>query len=105
MMNEIWLLIPALLTGILLGVIFFGGLWWTVQKGLVSENPAVWFIASLFIRTAITVTGFYLMAAGSWQKLLACLTGFLFVRVMITHFYRSLPIISPPISKENHHAP
>jgi F1F0 ATPase subunit 2 len=27
-------------TRVLLGVIFFGGLWWTVRKGLSSKRPA-----------------------------------------------------------------
>ena len=31
-MNEILNLVLNLVTGILLGAIFFGGLWWTVQK-------------------------------------------------------------------------
>ena len=32
-MNETLILVLALATGVLLGAIFFGGLWWTVQKG------------------------------------------------------------------------
>ena len=38
--------------GALLGVFFFGGLWWTVQKGVASERPAFWFLGSLLVRTA-----------------------------------------------------
>lgn len=104
-MNEILLFIPAFVTGILLGVIFFGGLWWTIQKGLTSPSPALWFIGSLLIRTSITVTGFYLIAAGSWQKLLACLSGFLIIRLVMTRSNRLLTATSTPISKESHHAP
>jgi hypothetical protein len=33
MMNETLSLVLALVTGVLLGAIFFGGLWWTVRKG------------------------------------------------------------------------
>ena len=32
----------ALLAGGVLGSFFFGGLWWTVQKGVASERPAIW---------------------------------------------------------------
>ncbi len=39
-MNEIWGLVPALVTGVLLGAMFFGGLWWTVRKGVSSARPA-----------------------------------------------------------------
>jgi F1F0 ATPase subunit 2 len=92
MMNNLLLLIPALATGMLLGIIFFGGLWWTVQKGLVSAHPALWFLSSLLLRTAITVTGFYLISAGNWQKLLACLLGFILVRLVMMYF---LPFAKP----------
>jgi F1F0 ATPase subunit 2 len=104
-MSEIVSFLPAFIVGLLLGGIFFGGLWWTIQKALVSANPALWFICSLLFRTAITVSGFYLIAAGSWQKLLACLSGFLLVRFMMTRSKR-LAIPKPTlINKESHHAP
>ena len=37
-MSDILTLALALLAGALLGVFFFGGLWWTVQKGVASEQ-------------------------------------------------------------------
>jgi len=37
------LLILALAAGLVLGAIFFGGLWWTVRKGVSSKYPALWF--------------------------------------------------------------
>lgn len=88
-MNELLFLIPlipALLTGLVLGVFFYGGLWWTVQKGLFSPNAALWFIASLLIRTLVTVAGFYFISVGDWQKLLACLAGFLLMRFIVLRF-------------------
>ena len=102
-MNEIVWLLPSLVAGILLGVIFFAGLWWTVQKGLVSAHPALWFLGSLLIRTTLTVAGFYLVAAGSWQKLVACLLGFLLIRLILTRV-KQLPILTPALS-ETRHAP
>jgi F1F0 ATPase subunit 2 len=50
-MNEILNLILALVAGFLLGAFFFGGLWWTVQKGLSSRRPELWFLGSLLLRT------------------------------------------------------
>ena len=38
-MSDFLALALALLAGGLLGVFFFGGLWWTVQKGVTSEGP------------------------------------------------------------------
>ena len=43
--------------GVLLGVLFFGGLWWTVQRGLVSRRPALWFVGSFLLRTSVVLAG------------------------------------------------
>ncbi len=74
----------ASLAGIALGIIFFGGLWWTVQKGLSSQQAPLWFSGSLLLRTGIAVTGFYFVSHGEWPKLLACLLGFLLARFAVT---------------------
>ena len=76
----------ASLAGLALGIIFFGGLWWTVQKGLSSQQAALWFSGSLLLRTGIAVTGFYFVSHGEWPKLLACLLGFLLARFAVTRF-------------------
>ena len=36
-------LVLAWVAGVVLGAIFFGGLWWTVRKGVSSKRPALWF--------------------------------------------------------------
>jgi len=46
-MTETLGLMLALVTGISLGAMFFGSLWWTVQKGVSSKQPALWFLGSL----------------------------------------------------------
>ncbi len=76
----------ASLAGILLGAIFFGGLWWTVRKGLTSQQAGLWFSGSLLLRTGITLAGFCFVSHGEWPKLLACLLGFLLARVSVTRF-------------------
>jgi F1F0 ATPase subunit 2 len=73
----------ALVSGLALGVFFFGGLWWTVRRGIVSGTPALWFSVSSLLRTAIALGGFYLVSNGQWQRLLACLSGFVLARVVV----------------------
>jgi heme A synthase len=55
----------------LLGVIFFGGLWWTVRKGLSSKRPALCFFGSLLLRTSMFWLVFILSPAvigsGCWR--------------------------------------
>lgn len=94
-MNEYLMLALAFAAGGLLGVFFFGGLWWTVQKGLKSKRPGLWFFGSMLFRTIITLSGFYGVAADQWQRFLACLVGFVFARFIIVRLSRSWPIESP----------
>ena len=82
-------LVLALVTGALLGAIFFGGLWWTVRKGFSSEQPALWFVGSIFLRTSITLAGFYFIARGHWERLLMCLLGFVMARIVVTRLTRT----------------
>ncbi len=82
-MNDILALALALATGVLLGVFFFGGLWWTVQKGVPSERPALWFLGSLLLRTGVILAGFYIVSQGHWSRLVVCLLGFLIARFII----------------------
>jgi len=82
-MSDTLTLALALFAGASLGVFFFGGLWWTVQKGVTSDRPALWFLGSLLLRTSLILAGFYFVAQGHWSRLVACLLGFLIARVIV----------------------
>ena len=88
-MNEALGLILPLVGGILIGVIFFGGLWWTVRRGLSSRRPAFLFLGSLLLRTSIILGGFYVVSGGHWDRLLACLLGFVIARFIVTRLTRA----------------
>ena len=88
-MNEGLLLALALSAGLLLGVMFFGGLWWTVRRGVASERPAFWFFGSLLLRMSIALAGFYFVSGGHWERLLLCLVGFVVARLMVMGLTRS----------------
>lgn len=104
MTTEAGTLLLSLLAGILLGVVFFGGLWWTCKRGLASPRVAYWFIASFLARTAVTLGGFYFIADGRWERLLACLLGFFAVRVAARiRAGRQPPPV--PLTPETGHAP
>lgn len=83
-MNEWLTLALAGMAGLLLGAIFFGGLWWTVRLGVASRRPALLFLGSLLLRTGVVVAGFYLVGDGHWQRLLACVSGFVIARFIVT---------------------
>jgi F1F0 ATPase subunit 2 len=82
------IIIPLSL-GIVLGALFFGGLWLTVKKAVGSTYSALWFLASSLLRNAIVLAGFYFTAGGHWQRLLICLLGFIAARFLVLSLTRS----------------
>lgn len=95
-MNEMTTLMRVLsvIAGLLLGTMFFAGLWWTVRKAVFSQRPALWLLGSQLLRTSLTLAGFYLVAGGHWQRLLACLIGFVIARFLVIQFTGRL--VAPP---------
>ena len=81
-MSEFLSLATALVAGVLLGAFFFGGLWWTVRRAISSDQPALWFFGSLLVRMSITLTGFYFVGQGHWERWLLCLSGFVLARLV-----------------------
>ena len=101
-MSETISLLLAFIGGLLLGGFFFGGLWWTVQKGLASPRPALWFLVSYIVRMAVATTGFYALSDGHWSRLAACLLGFVIARLFITRFEGKIKPVT--LSQEAGHA-
>ena len=77
------------LGGIALGVFFFAGLWWTVRAIVGSARSALLHFASLMLRTAVTLVGFYVIGGGDARRLLACLAGFVLARVIVARRVRT----------------
>jgi F1F0 ATPase subunit 2 len=82
-----WLfLLGASLAGILLGLIFFQGLWRTIKRLPATSRPALWMLGSLMLRFGLTLGLFYLLARyGGWQPVLAAALGFTLARFVIVH--------------------
>jgi F1F0 ATPase subunit 2 len=78
----------AAVAGLLLGAIFFGGLFLTVRRGVSSPWAALWFFASLVARMSIALAGFYLVSGGRWERLVLCLLGFVVARLVVTRLTR-----------------
>ena len=104
-MNEAMTLTLAWTAGILLGAIFFGGLWWTVRKGVSSKQPALWFLGSMLLRMGIALAGFYFVSGWDWERLLICLLGFLMARMLVTYLTRLPAGNRTHLEQETSHAP
>lgn len=103
-MNELLSLAAALIAGIMLGAFFFGGLWWTVRKGMTSERVALWFLGSMLLRTSVVVLGFYFVLGDDWRRLVAGLFGFVTARLLVIRLTRSAAK-SNPFAQDARHAP
>ncbi|MGA2174878.1 MAG: ATP synthase subunit I [Verrucomicrobiota bacterium] len=104
-MNETLTLALAWAAGGVLGAIFFGGLWWTVRKGVSSKQPALWFFGSLLLRMSIALAGFYFIGRGHWERLLLCLLGFVIARLVVTWLTRLPGENQTRPAQEASHAP
>ena len=102
-MNEAWLLAGT--AGGALGVMFFGGLWWTVRKGAASRHPVRWFLGSLLLRMGLTMTGFYAVSGGQWEHMLLCLLGFVMARPLVIWLTGCSSLNSAATTTEPRHAP
>ncbi len=93
-MIKIFNTILPFVEGMVLGVIFFFGLWWTVKKGVLVKQPAFLFLVSFFLRIGIVLAGFYFAAGGHWENLLVSLLGFVVARYIITK------LVGPPVESQ-----
>jgi len=82
-MSEFFPPLMALAAGAAIGAFYFGGLWLTVRKLSGSRHPAVLTVVSFWGRLAAGLFGFYLVAGGRWEGLLACLLGFIGARIVL----------------------
>ncbi len=104
-MSDPLTLLLAWMAGVVLGALFFGGLWWTVRKLASARRPALWIFGSLFLRTSATLAGFYLVSGRHLDRLLLCLLGFLMARLLVTRLTRSSGETGRCPTREASHAP
>ena len=104
-MNETLTLVLAGVAGLILGAIFFGGLWWSVRQGVSSKHPALWFLGSALVRMSLVLAGFYFIGREHRERLLLCLLGFVIARFLVMRITRTPVERSSSPAKEVSHAP
>jgi len=77
-------MITSLTAGTVLGLMFYGGLWITVQSLMTTRHPVALSFGSYLLRLVLMLTGFALVARTGWQNALACLAGFALGRVIVS---------------------
>jgi len=84
MISSAFSLSLAAFAGSVLGLFYFGGLWLTVRRLPSSKRPGMLMLGSFAVRLLITLCGFLLVMDGNWERILACMAGFLAARFVIT---------------------
>ena len=103
-MNDWSYLMLDCLAGMLLGFVFFGGLWLTVRKFMTTPHQALWLLGSAMIRMSITLAGFYFVSDGKWTRLISCLVGFIIARLTVTRLSRVMIAEPCRAQREANHA-
>jgi F1F0 ATPase subunit 2 len=73
-------LVFAGVAGVLAGVLYFGGLWWTVKRMSKFVHPRLALLVSFFSRALVALAIIYLAAGGQAAGYIAALAGFLLAR-------------------------
>lgn len=85
----------AFAAGLILGLFYFGTLWLTLQRLPVTRRPALLTVGGFFVRTGLTLVGFFLVMAGHWERAIACMVGFLVMRKFMTYRYGPMKQATP----------
>jgi F1F0 ATPase subunit 2 len=85
MMREILYAAAAYAAGSAIGMVYFGGLWITVKRMPAAAKPAVLFIASFLLRTAVLAASLILIAVlAEWYHVLFALGGIMTIKILLT---------------------
>ena len=98
-MQEMFSLAVALAAGAGIGAIFFGGLWLTLLKLPTARWPILLVMGSMVGRMGIALISFYLIMNGNWQRLIACVLGFILMRQLLIRQLQPAQSISTSVEE------
>jgi len=87
-------LLIAFAAGMALGAFYFLSLWKTLQKIPDVPNPGFVMFTSYALRTAVVLSGFYIIMGNSWERIVVALAGFIVMREVLTRFKGKAPEVS-----------
>ncbi len=78
--------LSVFLAGIILGFVYFGGLWWTIEAVSRRNQPAWSLALSFVLRITLLMGGLYsVLLVGVWH-LVACLVGLFTARKLLLRY-------------------
>lgn len=82
--------ILSLIFGVWLGILYCGGVWLTARHSLSVRRPKTLLVASMTARFILVLVCFSAVLNGSrWDRLIACVSGYLFVRLVLAASLKS----------------
>jgi F1F0 ATPase subunit 2 len=94
-------LVLAWVAGVGLGLLYFGGLWLTLRQLPTCRWPTPLLVGSFMGRTAVVLVGFYFVMGGRWERVLACLVGFMMARFLLVSRLRPEGLADASAGKED----
>lgn len=85
MLNTVFV-IACLAAGVVLGVLYFGGLWLTVRRVVEGRWSKTMLLMSFAVRAALILIGFYVIlqvGGARWEGLALSLLGFMGTRLTL----------------------
>jgi len=78
--------ILSVLTGVALGLFFYGGLWFTVLRLATTEHPVLLTLGSFWIRLSVVLAAFVLLTRAGLPYVGFAMASFLLGRVAVSRF-------------------
>jgi len=99
-MTYVLLLLFAVTVGVALGLLYFGGLWFTVSRIHDVSHPAYLLAGSFLVRAVVVLSGFagITYAFGSRLEVVGlCLLGFMLVRLVLVRRWGPVQRTTRPV--------
>jgi len=78
--------ILSVLIGAGLGLVFYGGLWYTVLRLATTEHPVLLTLGSFWIRLAVVLTAFVVLTREGVEYAVMAMAGFILGRLAVSKF-------------------
>lgn len=85
-------MVIAFFGGIVLGFIFFGGLYLSVERLSQTRYPALMMLGSTVLRMAVLLGGVLLLMGQEWKQAAAALVGIILAKFFMIFFVKQRPV-------------
>lgn len=100
-MRPVVLLFGGFAAGLVVGLVFFGGLWSTTRRLATSSRPGLLIVVSLLGRLALLAAVMVVLARADVALLVGSLLGLLTTRLVLTRAATSGRLSSPVVAGES----